>query len=283
MGSTLSAIGIICAIAVFAVRKLNSYPHSRYFAYKATTVLSVIAIILGILMFFYTPKGTLSVSVESADWKDSYTPVIVNINGTTESGENVSDTINATPGSDYKLNDYEAGSYTFTVDNQCLTQGDTVFYVSSIDEACNFSGTENTTVHISVDIDQDATNLLSQQKAAEEERQKAEEERKKQEAEEKAAEEKAKQEAEEKARQQAQAEAEKKAAAEEAAQQQKAEEEAESAASSEAKKEKVVYITNSGSKYHAAGCRYLRKSKIEISLSDAQAQGYEPCSVCNPG
>lgn len=44
----------------------------------------------------------------------------------------------------------------------------------------------------------------------------------------------------------------------------------------------TVYITNTGKKYHAAGCKYLRKSQTAINLSDAKAQGYEPCSVCNP-
>jgi len=44
----------------------------------------------------------------------------------------------------------------------------------------------------------------------------------------------------------------------------------------------VVYITNTGKKYHESGCRYLKDSKIEISLSDAQSQGYEPCGVCKP-
>lgn len=44
----------------------------------------------------------------------------------------------------------------------------------------------------------------------------------------------------------------------------------------------TVYITNDGKKYHAAGCRYLRKSSIPISLKDAKSKGYEPCSVCNP-
>lgn len=44
----------------------------------------------------------------------------------------------------------------------------------------------------------------------------------------------------------------------------------------------VVYITETGKKYHKNGCRYLKDSKIEISLSDAQSQGYEPCGVCNP-
>ncbi len=46
--------------------------------------------------------------------------------------------------------------------------------------------------------------------------------------------------------------------------------------------ETIVYITKSGSKYHVDGCRHLSKSKIPISLKEAKAQGYEPCSVCNP-
>lgn len=44
----------------------------------------------------------------------------------------------------------------------------------------------------------------------------------------------------------------------------------------------VVYITNTGKKYHKSGCRYLKDSKIEISLSDAQNQGYDSCGVCKP-
>lgn len=44
----------------------------------------------------------------------------------------------------------------------------------------------------------------------------------------------------------------------------------------------TVYITESGSKYHKDGCRYLWNSKIAIDINDAIAEGYEPCSVCNP-
>ena len=44
----------------------------------------------------------------------------------------------------------------------------------------------------------------------------------------------------------------------------------------------TVYITNTGEKYHRDGCRYLKKSQIAISRSDAIAQGYGACSVCNP-
>ena len=44
----------------------------------------------------------------------------------------------------------------------------------------------------------------------------------------------------------------------------------------------IVYVTRSGKKYHADGCRYLSKSKIPIKLSEAKAKGYTPCSVCRP-
>lgn len=44
----------------------------------------------------------------------------------------------------------------------------------------------------------------------------------------------------------------------------------------------TVYITETGSKYHRAGCSYLKKSCISISLSDAKSRGYTPCSRCNP-
>lgn len=42
-----------------------------------------------------------------------------------------------------------------------------------------------------------------------------------------------------------------------------------------------MYVTNSGTKYRADGCRFLAKSKTPISLEDAKKK-YEPCSVCNP-
>jgi len=42
----------------------------------------------------------------------------------------------------------------------------------------------------------------------------------------------------------------------------------------------IVHITNTGSKYHAAGCRYLSQSDIRICRDDAIRQGYSACSVC---
>jgi hypothetical protein len=43
-----------------------------------------------------------------------------------------------------------------------------------------------------------------------------------------------------------------------------------------------IYITNTGDKYHRSNCRYLSQSKILISLEEAKARGYGPCSVCKP-
>lgn len=43
----------------------------------------------------------------------------------------------------------------------------------------------------------------------------------------------------------------------------------------------TVFVTNTGSKYHVAGCRHL-KSQIPMTLSEAKAAGYTPCGTCNP-
>ena len=49
----------------------------------------------------------------------------------------------------------------------------------------------------------------------------------------------------------------------------------------EAPRKQTVYITRTGSKYHRSNCRYLKHSKIPISLEKAK-QSYGPCSVCRP-
>jgi hypothetical protein len=43
----------------------------------------------------------------------------------------------------------------------------------------------------------------------------------------------------------------------------------------------TVYITRTGEKYHRGSCRYLRQSKIAVTLAEAR-KGYAPCSVCRP-
>jgi hypothetical protein len=44
----------------------------------------------------------------------------------------------------------------------------------------------------------------------------------------------------------------------------------------------IVYITDTGTKYHVEGCQYLAQSKYEVTLAEAKARGFEPCKKCHP-
>ena len=44
----------------------------------------------------------------------------------------------------------------------------------------------------------------------------------------------------------------------------------------------TVYVTKTGKKYHREGCRSLSRSKIPMTLKEAKAKGYTPCSTCRP-
>lgn len=46
--------------------------------------------------------------------------------------------------------------------------------------------------------------------------------------------------------------------------------------------ERYVYISSSGSKYHAETCRTLKQSSNRILYTDAVNMGYTPCGICNP-
>ena len=54
---------------------------------------------------------------------------------------------------------------------------------------------------------------------------------------------------------------------------------AEAVAQSE-QQECVVFVTQSGNRYHVDDCRFLRYSKIPMSKAGAEARGYTPCRVC---
>lgn len=45
---------------------------------------------------------------------------------------------------------------------------------------------------------------------------------------------------------------------------------------------KIVYITDTGEKFHRSGCPSLRKSKYSISREKALERGYSPCLRCKP-
>jgi len=44
----------------------------------------------------------------------------------------------------------------------------------------------------------------------------------------------------------------------------------------------IVYITRTGKKYHREGCSALKRSKIPITLKEANERGYTPCALCDP-
>ena len=44
----------------------------------------------------------------------------------------------------------------------------------------------------------------------------------------------------------------------------------------------IVYITETGNKYHTSKCGYLKYSKIPIRLNDARLTNRTRCSVCEP-
>lgn len=44
----------------------------------------------------------------------------------------------------------------------------------------------------------------------------------------------------------------------------------------------IVYVTPSGTKYHREDCTYTNSSISSLTIRDAEARGYEPCSRCSP-
>jgi endonuclease YncB( thermonuclease family) len=44
----------------------------------------------------------------------------------------------------------------------------------------------------------------------------------------------------------------------------------------------IVYVTKSGKKYHRADCPHVRSGATQLSLKEARARGYTPCSHCKP-
>lgn len=59
---------------------------------------------------------------------------------------------------------------------------------------------------------------------------------------------------------------------------------AQAPAAADSGQDETVVITPKGDKYHRPGCRTTSRSKslTEMTKSQAQAQGYGPCGVCNP-
>lgn len=291
---TFALLGVACGIGSFGLflhdRKSSSDAGSlKLAAPRATLAMGACSVLLGIVIMAggaasggnhadvqqppdpaleqQEPKAAeepeeheLSFVVEADGEGEVPASVKVRVTGTQKDGAKVSDTREAAVGKTYVL-PYPAGSYVFDVDASSLAAGDVLFKAERV--SCSFDGAEDRTVRISVAQDVEAMEKAQAEKAAQEE------------AEQRAAEEAAAAEAAAAA-----------AAEEEAAAAAAAEQEAAAAAAAASggggSGGDAVYITNTGEKYHRDGCRYLKKSKIPVSRSDALAQGYDACSVCNP-
>ena len=252
----IEALAIVCGIAALVARKVKSIPREQQMAPKATTIMAICSIVLGVAVCFSVANGTgkLNVEVNAENWQGS--SIEVSITGTDSSGKAVDETLRVIPGESKTIPNAKAGTYSFTVDESALTVNDIVYKVDQSSDQYDFNKKNDMTVAINLVVDEEATSALAEKKAAEE-----------------------------------QAAAEQKAAEEQAAAEQKAAEEAAAAEASAQKKaeqeeerlNRTVYITGSGLKYHSSGCRTIKKSSVTaITIRDAEASGYEPCGVCNP-
>ena len=43
----------------------------------------------------------------------------------------------------------------------------------------------------------------------------------------------------------------------------------------------IVYVTDTGEKYHRASCYHLQRSKREVTLTEAKNR-HRPCAACDP-
>lgn len=81
-------------------------------------------------------------------------------------------------------------------------------------------------------------------------------------------------------KEQAQADAAEKIVQDEDTMEPQAKEETAQPQNSDGQEEEIVHITESGKKYHRAGCSYLKDSDIDIDRNKAEELGYEPCKKC---
>jgi len=44
----------------------------------------------------------------------------------------------------------------------------------------------------------------------------------------------------------------------------------------------MVWITETGERYHLSSCRHLSSSSLEVTLEHALEQGLTPCATCSP-
>ena len=128
------ALGILAllALALFKVPR----PYVR--APRAAVALSALGILVCAALSTYVPPqpGIIRVSVDAPSWRQEYGAVTISVDGTTESGERVSDSLEVVPGTTSTLDDYQTGSYSFTVDEASLERGEELFEPTEARATC---------------------------------------------------------------------------------------------------------------------------------------------------
>ena len=190
------------------------------------------------------------VSVE--EWSGG--SINVRITGQSDSGKSVDETLVVKPDVQ-KTVSFGSGTYNLAVDTNAMASATVVY--QACEQTYTFEGKKDSVARLVVKKDAEASDALVAKAKAEQE---------------------AKATAEKAAAEQAAAEkaaAEQAAAEQAAAEQQAVEEEATASQNNTA----TVYITKTGECYHRDGCSSLRKSKIPILVSDAQAGGIDPAKT----
>ena len=190
----------------------------------------------------------------------------ITLNADTEQTYDINQKISieaTTTPSDYELSDFKCSGGKITSNNQNIS------FIATKDGSYKIWAEHDGIKSNNLTLKVEDKAAIAKQKAKEEQ--------------ERLAAEKAKKEAEEKAAQEAaEAQAKAEADAQAAAQAQaEAQQQAQAAAQAQQNNDPTVYITNTGGKYHRAGCRFLKQSQIEKHLSEVKGV-YGPCGVCNP-
>lgn len=222
----------------------------KYEAYKRRNVAICIVVIITSLMTFGWLNAPSELESISADWEQTE----FDVTETTEVS------IRTTP-SDAEIESLELSENDFA--ELDYTDGKAVITFKSPGKATLYFTAND-------DVDSNEVTITVTDKAAEKA---AAEAKAKEEAEKAAAEAQAQAEAE--AAAQAQAEAESQAAA-----QAQAEAEAQAAAQAQQPQGEMVWIPQTGSKYHSNSSCSNMKNPTQVTISEAQSRGYEPCKKC---
>ena len=147
-------IGAMVGILALLALALFKVPRPYVRAPHATVALSALAILTCAALSTYIPPqaGIIRLSVDAPAWRQEYGTVTISVDGTTESGDKVSDTLEVVPGTTSALDDYQTGTYSFTVDEASLEQGEELFEPTEARATCTLELDQDVDVAIELEL-----------------------------------------------------------------------------------------------------------------------------------